>query len=198
MNFKTVFGEKGADQNRGKFLSRIFGIFSEEIVRIWTRDPNCQFEDIGRPTIINGEINSRYTIDFCFREKSTNAHFASEMKCEIEYENYKYFSLEHSSQLNHHKKEAFKEFLEISKNPKSRVIKVNAREISINGGILVWGTGTEDGRELVKNEYKFHSVLFVSDMINDLISWKNSEYIELLCEREKWNSLLFQSLRNLN
>ena len=54
--FVAAFKRPGAPGSRGKYLSRVFGIFSEEIVRIWAADPRAPFEDLGRPTLrVDGE-----------------------------------------------------------------------------------------------------------------------------------------------
>jgi hypothetical protein len=45
---------RSSSSARDKFLSRLFGIFSEEIVRIWCRAPDAPYEDLGRPTIRYG------------------------------------------------------------------------------------------------------------------------------------------------
>lgn len=84
---------------KGSFLSRIFGIFNEEIVRIWARDSRSPYNIFERrPTLFGGSRN--YTLDFLFEKDG--ALFVSEMKCEIQYHNYRYWRLESPAQLKHH------------------------------------------------------------------------------------------------
>src|SRR6266496_4310513 len=98
---------RSSSSSRDKFLSRLFGIFSEDIVRIWCNDPRSPYENIGRPTIKPAVGGKGYTLDFALRREQTGAIFISEMKCELEYEGYKYLVLASPSQLKHHKGAAF-------------------------------------------------------------------------------------------
>ena len=198
MKFENAFGSKGNEQPKGKFLSRFFGIFSEEIIRIWARDKRCKYIDLGRPTIINPEKGTRFTIDFCLQNKSTGLSYASEMKCEIEYQDYKYFILNSPNQLVHHNKEAFKEFLTITKSPKSRTITIRGTEKEISGGILIWGAGTENGFSETKEYFGFNDVIFVSDVIRDLIEWKNQEYLNLIYQYRNWVNQFSSDLTSTN
>mgnify|MGYP000523508818 CR=1 FL=1 len=86
--FVAAFKRPGAPGSRGKYLSRVFGIFSEEIVRIWAADPRAPFEDLGRPTLrVDGE-DGYSTLDFTLRSRDTELIFPAELKCEIEYQGY--------------------------------------------------------------------------------------------------------------
>ena len=59
--FVAAFKRPGAPGSRGKYLSRVFGIFSEEIVRIWAADPRAPFEDLGRPTLrVDGDAQDLF------------------------------------------------------------------------------------------------------------------------------------------
>jgi hypothetical protein len=59
----------------------------------------------------------------------------------------------------------------------------------------VWGSATPEGIKAVKDQYGFSDVLSVERCIEDLISWKNESYLQLLEEREEWSSSLFRALR---
>lgn len=39
------------DPARDNFLSRLFGMFNEDIVRYWARDEQAPYENEGRPTL---------------------------------------------------------------------------------------------------------------------------------------------------
>jgi hypothetical protein len=177
---------------KGSYLSRIFGIFNEEIVRIWARDPRSPYEILEkRPTLY--EMGKYYTLDFLLLQDGKA--FVSEMKCEIQYQNYRYWRLAEPSQLKHHKnKKAFELFLQLSKDPGSVSVKANG-DVEVRGTILVWGAATEEGIEAVKAEYGISDVITVENCINDLVSWENESYLELLDQRDEWSSSLFSKLR---
>ena len=91
MDFVSLFKQDKADRKRGKYLSRLFGIFSEDIVRIWAADEKCHYEDLGRPSIRFED--KTYTLDFTFQHKQSRKVYIVEQKCEIEFQNYKFFIL---------------------------------------------------------------------------------------------------------
>ncbi len=115
MDFVSLFKQDKADRKRGKYLSRLFGIFSEDIVRIWAADEKCHYEDLGRPSIRFED--KTYTLDFTFQHKQSRKVYIVEQKCEIEFQNYKFFILNKKEQLSHHikAKKAFMAFLEAAK-----------------------------------------------------------------------------------
>jgi hypothetical protein len=50
--FREIFDRAGDTKNqRSKFLSRLFRIFSERLVTIWANDERAPFENLGRPTL---------------------------------------------------------------------------------------------------------------------------------------------------
>ena len=51
MSFKFDDVIEKSTLNHDNFISRIFGIFNEEIVRIWCGNPNSSYEDLGRPSL---------------------------------------------------------------------------------------------------------------------------------------------------
>ena len=112
--FKSIF--QSNDRARDKFLSRLFGIFSEEIVRCWGRAVQAPYEDLGRPTVKSFCAKRGFTLDFTFRSRDNGAIYIAEMKCELEYENYRYLTLETPTQLDHHGNEAFQTFSNVARN----------------------------------------------------------------------------------
>lgn len=166
-DFFSIFRQIDAPTARGKYLSRIFGIFSEEIVRLWASHPQSPYEDLGRPTVgKRGEKGS--TLDFALRDKHTGKTYVAELKCEIEYENYKYLILSEPWQLDHHcSKAAFLALLNAAAKKPEQQIFVNRKEIQIDGAILIWGAATPEGRRAVMDAAKFlrFSLLPTSSMI---------------------------------
>jgi len=177
---------------KGSYLSRIIGIFNEEIIRIWAQDQRSSYDILEkRPTLY--EEGKPYTLDFLLVQ---NGHaFVSEMKCEIQYQKYRFWKLTDPDQLDHHKnKKAFELFLRLSQDPSSVLVKAGG-EIEVRGTVLVWGSASIDGIEAVKEHYGFSDVLTLEGCINDLVSWNNENYLRLLTEREEWSASLFSALR---
>ncbi len=50
-SFREIFKQSDGARvdQRAKFLSRLFGIFSEKIVDVWARDERAPYEGLGRP-----------------------------------------------------------------------------------------------------------------------------------------------------
>jgi hypothetical protein len=184
---------KDGSPEKGSFLSRVFGIFSEEIIRIWARDQKSPYNlHERRPTLYDDE-NRSYTLDFLFEKNGD--FFVSEMKCEVQYQNYKYWRLTNLKQLEHHlSKTAFKLFLKLSEN--SHSVPVHAGEpLEVKGTVLVWGAATLEGIAAVRDRYGISDVLTVESCVRDLIEWNNLEYQAFLREREQWLLSLFNGLR---
>ncbi|AXQ27894.1 hypothetical protein D0B54_04030 [Solimonas sp. K1W22B-7] len=190
----SIFRQPDALAARGKYLSRIFGIFSEEVVRIWAKDRRCPFEDHGRPTLRSTGKTRGCTLDFTLRHKSTDLTYVAELKCEIEFQNYKYFILSDAAQLSHHRKEAFRAFLEAAIQPSAQQIFVRGKAQQINGAILIWGAATPEGRKSAIETYGFHDVLTISEIVHDLRSWNHDAYEHFLEQRRSWSNELFDGL----
>lgn len=196
--FTRIFKQQGADAARAKYLSRLFGVFSEQIVRIWAADPRSPYEDLGRPTLrLKGEPRGS-TLDFTFAHRTTGKIYVVEMKCEIEYQDFKYLVLTDPSQLLHHKKPAFDAFLSVAaQDPQVQVFLKN-NQIDVAGAILIWGAATPEGRQLVQTQHKLAAILTVADIVQDLQTWQNEQYRELLLQRKIWATELFDGLLHDN
>jgi hypothetical protein len=182
---------------RDKFLARVFGIFSEEIVRIWGKIAQAPYKYMGRPSIIirNGERNGERTLqlDFAFKSEDSKVYIA-EMKCELELDKYRYLSLKCPRQLDHHRgKKTFDCFLDLSKNKDAYPIKVR-KIIPIDGTILIWGSVVENCKDVVKGEYGFHDILSVENIATELHEARNEEYLNLLKQRCEWCQEMFSAL----
>lgn len=177
---------------KGSFLSRVFGIFNEEIIRIWARDEKSPYNIHERRPILY-EGSRSYTLDFLFEKNSEL--FVSEMKCEIQYQNYKYWRLTNPKQLEHHlSKRAFELFLQLSRDSHSVPVKAG-EPIEVKGTVLVWGSATPAGITAVRDHFGISDVLTVESCVHDLLEWNNLEYRALLREREQWLLSLFNGLR---
>lgn len=83
---------------RDKYLSRLFGLFSEQVVRMWCAQPDAPYEDLGRPTIREPDDSRGSTLDFTLRDRSSGQTYVAELKCELEFANYRYLQLSHADQ----------------------------------------------------------------------------------------------------
>lgn len=177
---------------KGSFLSRVFGIFNEEIIRIWARNERSPYNiHARRPTLYEGIRG--YTLDFLFERNGEL--FVAEMKCEIQYQDYKYWCLTNPKQLEHHfSKKAFELFLRLSHDSQSVPVKAG-KPIEVKGTVLVWGSATPAGITAVREKFGVSDVLTVESCIHDLIEWDSLEYLTLLREREQWLSSLLKGLR---
>ena len=203
INFEQLFNSNDSKPNkRDKFLSRLFGIFSEEIVKCWCKNPKSPYANLGRPTLRTAENKRGCTLDFTFKSNEDNLVYVVELKCELEYQNYKFLKLEDISQLERHqKKKAFDRFVKIAKNPNEYIVtrkneNNNSRKVKldVSGAILIWGSITESGRTNVIDEYGFKDVLSLEKMISDLINWDDQDYYKCIRLRSNWSQELFNGL----
>lgn len=181
-------------ENRAKFLSKLFGTFSEQIVSIWASHSRCRYEDIGRPTLRTDSNQRGYTLDFTLRERTTGKFYVCEMKCEIQYQNFRYFILDDTSQLDHHKKPAFRAFLDTAHPRHQHSVFVGKKLIKTSGAILIWGAATQRGRKKVMEDKGFFDVLTVESICSDLRNWESGRYLELVAEKRSWANRLFDGI----
>jgi hypothetical protein len=168
---------KTGNIDRDKFISRFLEIFSESIARIYFSSPYSNYKDLGRPTIKKKNSSDRgSTLDFTLENKKTQKIYICEMKCELQFENYKYLELNDIRQIKHHieHKEAFRRFLDLASNKGQYIVnvtKANKKNINIDGIILLWGKVTEEVEKMkiIKKEYKLFDVLSLEKMINEMI-----------------------------
>ena len=197
--------------HRAKFLSRVFGIFSENIVRLWSASAGAPYKNLGRPTVrFDDEATRPATLDFTLRNKESNKTYVAEMKCEIEYENFKYFVLNCPKQLDHHiqTKSAFRLFLRAAREPSPARVTVTpppapgrrrggsrrSVPVDVAGAILIWGAATPRGCADVREKFKLADVLTVESMVDDLTRSHDEAYVAMLEDRRKWLNEMFYGL----
>jgi hypothetical protein len=197
-HFQRIF--QGDDSARAKFLSRVFGIFSEDVVKLWTSDSRAPYKNLGRPTLSKrGTDGPKHILDFTLRDRHKKEKtFVAEMKCEIEYQNFKYFILQSNRQLDHHKKQAFEAFLQAARSPNDWKVSTKEGEIPIKGAILIWGCATPDGKRQVKQHRSIHEVLTIAEICRDLRSWNCEKFKRLLTDRQRWCDEMFSGLLDAN
>lgn len=191
--FRGLFQREGAPAARSKFLSRVFGIFSESIVQIWAEDERAPYKNLGRPTLVRQSPVRSPTLDFLFECRRTGRRFVVEQKCEIEFNSFRYFTLTGPDQLRHHNKPAFAAFLAAASGsaPGSRDWKVGNQRMTVGGAILIWGAVTPDGRNAVIEETGLYDAIGLDRIIAECAEWRPNAYCRLVSERHQWCEELF-------
>jgi hypothetical protein len=208
--FKSIFNQE--DLTRMpiyNYQSRILGLFSEEIVKVWATSPYSNYEYLGRPTIYVNKIKpndkGKYTVDFALQAKTDNPDdkkiYITEMKCWLPYDNFKYFELTEES-LNRaaNAQASFHQFLNIAKRatPYSSV-KITGKPPQklekVDGFILIWGKVKPDNVEELKHATGLHDILGLEDMIHDMTNKEYKPYVELIEKYQGWSNTLFDQLK---
>ncbi len=184
---------RSGDAARDAFRSRLFGLFSEDIVRFWCRNDRAVYRDLGRPTLWkNGEYA---TVDFTLESRADGRRYAAELKSEMAFEGYRYMRLLDSSQLAHHSaKRAFAWLLELATSPTSFEVRVGARPVEVAGAILVWGATSPAGCADVMSKYGFADVLSLESMLQDLDSWSDPGWRSRVTELRAWSDGVWDML----
>lgn len=180
-------------QGRDKFLSRLFGIFNEEVVRAWCTLPDAPYRDIGRPYLRRSGEAQGHTLDFTLRDRASNKLFIAEMKCELEYEGYRYLQLNSPEQVRHHEKNggAFRKFMEVARHPNAIPVTVKQKPVEVSGSVLIWGAATQQGAAAVRAAYGFHDLLTVEEMLPALQANPPEEWSERIRQLRDWSRDLF-------
>lgn len=97
MRLEDLF--KTGNGARDNFRSRLFGMFSEDVVRYWAANERSGYACIGRPSIWEGPGFA--TVDFTLRSPDGRV-FVAEQKAEMAWMNYSYLRLERPSQIARH------------------------------------------------------------------------------------------------
>jgi hypothetical protein len=194
--FQDLFQQRDAAPARGKFLSRVFGIFSEAIVQIWSEDERSPYRNLGRPTLALPSTARSPTLDFLFECRRTGRRFVVEQKCEIEFNAFRYFTLIAPDQLKHHNKPAFAAFLAAASGSANgaREWKVGSQRLTVDGAILIWGSVTPAGRETVIAETGLEDVIGLDRIIAECARWRPDAYCRLVSDRRQWSAELFDFL----
>ncbi|MEX1253991.1 MAG: hypothetical protein WEE64_06600 [Dehalococcoidia bacterium] len=189
VSFERLF--KSDDPPRDKFLSRLFGIFGEEFVRIWASCDWAPYEDLGRPTARPDGDARGMTLDFALRSRRDGRVFMTEMKCPLERRKYTYLTLTEQSQHAIFANDTFQRFFALAGRAKDLEMWGKRRRLKTSGAILVWGSATAGGKRALIDRVGLHDVLSLEDIIDDLIRHAVPEYLALLNERAAWCEDMF-------
>lgn len=163
-------------------------------MRDWCACSAAQYEDLGRPTLYShGEARGR-TLDFTLRNRSTGRVYVAEIKCELQFENYRHLRLVGPDQLRHHKSVAFSRFLALARDSSAYQVRVAGHAEAVDGAVLIWGAVTLVGREVVMQVCGFADVLSVESIVTDLRQWRPLAWSARLEELRDWSATLFAHL----
>jgi len=176
---------------RDKYLARVFSLFSEQVVRTWCACPDGVYEDLGRPTLRDSNQTRGHTIDFTLRRRDNGKTYVAELKCELEYDGYRYLLLTSADQLRHHTSIAFAKFLRAAKDPTAFEIYCKRQRVLVDGAILIWGSVAPEGRDSAMKEHNFADVLSIDSMLADLHTWTPNGWAELVSRHHNWTDELF-------
>lgn len=179
------------DSDRDKFLARLFGLFSESLVRDWCSDPRSPYLDRGRPTLWAPKDVRGSTLDFTLQDRTTGKTYVAEMKAELEFERYRYLTLRQVDQLKHHGSPAFRRLRDIARDPAAYEVRVQGKPIDVDGAILIWGAVEDEGRASVIEETGMAAVLSFEAIIRDLRAWSTGAYTHRVNRLEKAAADLF-------
>lgn len=185
---------KSTSPARDKYHARLFGLFSESVVRMWCAHPDAAYEDLGRPTLVEPGTTRGHTLDFTLRNRSTGQTYVAESKCELEYEHYRYLTLTDSRQLVHHISTAFTKFLRFATDQTAYDVRVKGAPMVVVGSILMWGALTPDGRASVMSRYGLADVLSIESMVADLQRWSPEDWRPWLEQYRTWTDEIFTFL----
>lgn len=188
---ETLF--RSGDSARDAFRSRLFGLFSEDIVRFWSRNERAPYRDLGRPTLWkDGQFA---TLDFTLESRADGLRYAAELKAEMAFEGYRYLRLIDAGQLAHHStKRAFAWLLDLAAQRSTFEVHLAARPVEISGAILVWGASSPQGRAHVISEHGFADVLSLESMLGDLHEWADAGWQQRISELRTWSDGMWDVL----
>jgi len=182
-----------SDVPRDNFRSRLFGLFSEEIVRYWSENERAPYRNLGRPTLWSG--GEFATIDFTLQSRADGRRYVAEQKSELAFEAHRYLRLQEPAQLTHHAgRRAFDWFLDMGRDPTSHEVRIGGRPANVAGAILIWGAVDPRGRSSATEAFGFADVLSLESMVEDLAAWGDQRWQARLRELRAWSDELFDGL----
>ena len=187
------------------FLSRIVGVFSEEIVRFWLENERCKYINIGRPQVSTSGDPKNYTLDFLLQNTKTKKYFIAEQKCFFGFKNgtlkkiseVETFTMEFEKWST--KKSistiAWDRFINFDKD--TSVVSNKQKKYSVSGKVLIWASYDKKAKENFQKKYKLSDVISFEHIIRDLKDWSDESYIKFIKEKQKWINELFKNFTTL-
>lgn len=199
MNFKNLF--TNSSETRNNFLARVFGVFSEEIVKFWLANENCPYLSCGRPTIFDSNNKKVALLDFTIRSKNDNKLFIVEQKNLIAFKKGTLRFMSNDEAFN-------KNFLKWSRDKAKQTVawnlflnplteyqvKVKGEEIVNFGKILIWPSFDENKKNSMISQLAIDEILSLEIIHAQLITWKDPKYQDWINARIRWTEELFDQL----
>ena len=190
------------DPKRGPFIARLFGIFSEEITRVWCSE-NARYSCLpGKPTVHyqsnhDGKNKKTWrTLDFALRNNKDRKVYIAEQKCELVFEEGKRLCLRDESFVERYRGiEAFGCLLDIAKEPNVYEVTVGGRAVTPSGAILIVASATREGMEQARRLYGFADILTIENMLEDMHACSTDGLNKLIDKRKEWCCELFSMLK---
>lgn len=192
MSFEEIF--RSDDAQRDKFLARLFGIFSEEVVRCWCSDRNSRYENLGRPQLRAVRSSKKHTLDFTLRERKSGRIFIGEQKFWPEYKGYRLLRIETAKQFDEFWDDTFQAFIECAAKPDKFRVSCDAGDFQPSGAVFVTGAISESGLGKIRKEFHFHEVLSLETLMDELVSSRDPCWREAVEKRSRWSRELFSAL----
>ena len=200
-NHQTIFNVK-ENSTKTNFLSRILGVFSENIVDFWLENEKCPYRSLGRPSLYSVDNKKLATLDFTFQNKSDNKNYIVEQKCFFGFKNGKLCSMstyeifikefEKWSTAKANSTPAWKYFSNFSKERYD--VKVKTKKIETEGTILLWASCEKEGAEKFQEELGISKIIGVDSIISDLKQWEDNNYSKFIDTRKNWIIELLDNL----
>ena len=176
---------RSTDAGRDAFRARLFGLFSEEIVRAWCANEAAPYRDLGRPTLWTARAFA--TLDFTLQSRADSRVHVAEQKGEMAFEGGRRLRLDEQADLaKFHTGRAFRWFLDVARDPASHDVRLGAKPIEVHGAILVWGAVTDAGRQAAILRHGFEDVLSVEAMVDDLRAWGDKKWPARVQQLRDW------------
>ena len=202
LGINLLNGKHDKDYKRASYLSRVFGIFYEDLIKYCWAEEGYSLR--GRPSVYDMDDNYlKKTYDYMVEKNGKK--FIVEAKCYVAYQNFT--EMELTTRLldkyaTPSDNSAFQFFLKLGSEKElfnkykfyySDVKTGEKNPFSPDGKILIWArvTKDEDEKKRIKEKYNFSDLLSVEEMINK--NKKNDAY-KYIQDLKNWTDDLFKKL----
>lgn len=186
---------------QANFLSRIIGIFSEDVVRFWLENKKCKYNFLGRPQVWTENDSKKYSLDYLLQDKKTKKCYIAEQKCFFGFKDGKLkkiseaetFSIVFDKWSNEKRNHtvAWARFIEFNNDSH---VSIKNKKCDVSGKILVWASCDKKAKKDFQKKHNIFDVVSFEQVIRDLNKWEDRKYLGFLKDRKKWINQLFNSL----
>ncbi len=205
----TIRGLVGQGDEHAAFVSRLWGLFSEQFIRTWCACEWAPFELLGRPTLKKPDEGKGKgkTLDYLLRARDTGQVYVAEQKCLIHYEGYKWLVFDEGSadmvkprpNRQQFGGDGFRRFLALAAGEEQFAVhyydhRGRPQAVQPAGCILVWGSVSDRGRQVAMEELRMHGVISLEDVITALRHERPDSYRRLVSRYATWCAEVFAAL----